>query len=462
MLRKDLRLELRSGESTLALLALSMLVLVVLVFALDAARVRSVDAAAGALWVAMVFAGMLGANRALLAERDNGAIRGLLLSPLDPGTLYAAKLAAALIFMAVAEVGAVILMVLFFNLEFDASIARLAPILALGAIGFSALATLLSAITGRTRGGDMLLPILAVPIFVPALIAGVKASAAALAGAPLDSMTDWLKIMIAFDVLFVTAGYLLFEHVVGAGLDYSMNSAIRNWLGYTTLALMIVALFMVFDYVPPEAEQGIAQLIFYFHVPLAWVAFASFGIVAIAGIFYLWLGDQLWDDLGYAAAETGMVFCTLMIVAGSIWAKPIWGTWWTWDSRLTTTFILWLMYGGYLMLRASADDTPQVARFGAVLGIVAALDVPIVIASVRLWRTIHPAVLVTKQGGHGLEDPRMVATLLVCLAAFTALWAWLLMLRFQQLRTRTRMSALAMRIAFANAAASDKQVMESS
>ncbi len=221
-----------------------------------------------------------------------------------------------------------------------------------------------------------------------------------------------------------------------------MNSAIRNGLGYATLAFMIAALFMVFDYAPPEAEQGIAQLIFYFHVPLAWVAFASFGLVAIAGIFYLWLGDQLWDDLGYAAAETGMVFCTLMI--------------------LTTTFILWLMYLGYLMLRASADDTPQVARFGAVLGIVAALDVPIVIASVRLWRTIHPAVLVTKQGGHGLEDPRMVATLLVCLAAFTAFWAWLLMLRFSQLRTRTRMSALAMRIAFANAAASDSKVMESS
>src|ERR1700677_5004547 len=215
VLRKDLRLELRSGESTLALLALSMLVLVVLVFALDAARVRSVDAAAGALWVAMVFAGMLGSNRALLAERQNGAIRGLLLSPLDPATLYAAKLAAALIFMAVAEVGAVILMVLFFNLDFDASTVRLAPILVLGAIGFSALATLLSAITGRTRGGDMLLPILAVPIFVPALIAGVKASAAALAGAPLASMGDWLKIMIAFDMLFVTAGYLLFEHVVG-------------------------------------------------------------------------------------------------------------------------------------------------------------------------------------------------------------------------------------------------------
>ena len=233
------------------------------------------------------------------------------------------------------------------------------------------------------------------------------------------------------------------------------NPTIRNWLGFSTLALMVASLFMVFDYVPPDAEMGIAQLIFYYHVPLAWVAFASFGLVAIAGIFYLWLGDQLWDDLGYAAAETGMVFCTLMIVAGSIWAKPIWGTWWTWDSRLTMTFILWLMYGGYLMLRASADDTPQVARFGAVIGIVAAMDVPIVIVSVRLWRTIHPAVLVTKQGGHGLEDPRMIWTLLVSLTAFTLLWAWFLMLRFTQLRTRSRMGRLAGGIALAAAAASD-------
>src|ERR1700687_6506710 len=199
------------------------------------------------------------------------------------------------------------------------------------------------------------------------------------------------------------------------------NSA--SWLGLVTLALMVAALFMIFAYVPTEADQGIVQRIFYFPVPCAWVAFASFGLVAVAGVLYLWLGDQIWDDLGYASAESGMVFCTLTLVTGSLWARPIWGVWWSGDLRLTTTFILWLMYGGYLMPRASADDTPPSARFGAVLEIVAALDVPIVIASVRLWRTIHPAVLVTKQGGHGLEDPRMVATLLVCLAAFTVFWA---------------------------------------
>jgi heme exporter protein C len=234
-----------------------------------------------------------------------------------------------------------------------------------------------------------------------------------------------------------------------------MKATFTNLLGVTSLVLMIVSLFMVFEWVPTEADQGIVQRIFYFHVPCAWVAFAAFGIVAIAGIFYLWLRDQIWDDLGYAAAETGMVFCTLVLITGSLWAKPIWGTWWTWDSRLTTTFILWLLYGGYLMLRAMADDTPEVARFGAVVGIVAALDVPVVIVSVRLWRTIHPAVLVTRQGSHGLEDPRMVITLLVSLAAFTVLFAWILMLRFTQLRTGTRLNVIRRDIALAEAAAGD-------
>ena len=234
-----------------------------------------------------------------------------------------------------------------------------------------------------------------------------------------------------------------------------MKNAFRSALGWTTLVLMVVALFMVFEWVPTEEDQGIVQRIFYFHVPCAWVAFAAFGIVAIAGAFYLWLKDQIWDDLGYAAAEIGMVFCTLVLVTGSLWAKPIWGTWWTWDSRLTTTFILWLLYGGYLLVRTMGDKTPEVARFGAVIGIVAALDVPVIVLSVRLWRTIHPAVLITRTGEHGLEDPRMVVTLLVSLAAFTALFGWLLLLRFQQLRTDSRLTTIRREVALIEAAAGD-------
>jgi heme exporter protein C len=144
-----------------------------------------------------------------------------------------------------------------------------------------------------------------------------------------------------------------------------------------------------------------------------------------------------------------MLFCTLMLLSGSLWAKPIWGTWWTWDSRLTTSFVLWLLYGGYLVMRAMLDESEQVARFAAVVGIVAALDVPVVIVSVRLWRTIHPAVLVTRQGGHGLEDPRMIVTLLVSIAAFTLMFAWLLMLRLTVLRLRTRIGEVARAIAMA-------------
>jgi heme exporter protein B len=216
ILRKDLRLELRSGESTIALVALSLLILVVLVFALDpVGGVRDAATAAGALWVAMIFAGVIGSTRALLAERDNGCIRALIVSPLDRGALYLAKLAAAFIFMAIAEAAAIVLMVLFFNLNFDSRLLRLLPIIALGALGFSALSTLLAAISGRLRAGDLLLPLLAVPMFVPALIAGVKASGAALTGASFGASAQWLKVLIAFDVIFLTSGYLLFEHVIG-------------------------------------------------------------------------------------------------------------------------------------------------------------------------------------------------------------------------------------------------------
>jgi heme exporter protein B len=212
---KDLRLELRSGVSTTALIALSILILVTLVFSMPESGTRGAEPAAGALWVALIFSGMLGATRSLTAERENGCIRALVLSPVDPSTIYAAKLLASFIFMAIAETASVIMMVLFFNLDFDLRIVRLGPVIALGALGFAALATLLAAISGRTRAGDVLLPLLAVPMFVPALIAGVQASGAALAGMPFAAFATWLKILIAFDVLFVVSGYLLFEYVVG-------------------------------------------------------------------------------------------------------------------------------------------------------------------------------------------------------------------------------------------------------
>ena len=214
ILRKDLRLELRSGESTIAMVALSMLILVVIVFALSQAGARGTEAAAGALWIALLFSGMLGATRTLNAERENGCIAGLLMGPADRAAIYLAKLAAALVFMAVAEAAAVILMVLFFNLNFDLGLLRMLPVLVLGLVGFAALAIMLAAIAGHTRLGDLILPMLAVPIFVPALIAGVKASAILLNGAPFMVASVWIRVLMAFDVIYLVAGYLLFEHVI--------------------------------------------------------------------------------------------------------------------------------------------------------------------------------------------------------------------------------------------------------
>ena len=193
--------------------AVSFLILIVLTFALDAPG-KSASIGAGALWVAMIFSGIMGAARVLIGEWENGCIRGLLLSPIERTSIYCAKLFAAFVFMALAELAAIFLMVLFFNLDFDVRLIRLAPALAMGTLGFAALATLLATIQVRARLGDLMLALLAVPLFVPALIAGVKASDAALAGLPFQAFAQWLKILAACDILFLTAGYLLFEKVI--------------------------------------------------------------------------------------------------------------------------------------------------------------------------------------------------------------------------------------------------------
>jgi heme exporter protein B len=214
IVRKDLMIELRGGHTTIALVVLSGLILVVLVMAFNAASHRATELAAGALWVALIVAGVLGSNSVIAAERENQCIRGLRLSPIDPATIYAAKLCSAFIFMTVAEIATVTLLVLFFNLNFGGELAILIPVLILGTAGFSALSTLLSAICSQTRAGELLLPLLIVPVFVPALIAGVKASEILLNNGSLGEVMTWLKILVAFDVLFVTAGYLLFEYVI--------------------------------------------------------------------------------------------------------------------------------------------------------------------------------------------------------------------------------------------------------
>jgi heme exporter protein C len=199
------------------------------------------------------------------------------------------------------------------------------------------------------------------------------------------------------------------------------RNLINNLLLGLGLALMIAALYMVFIYVPTEKSMGIVQRIFYFHVSLAWVSFLAFLVTFVSSICYLRKRGLKWDYIAHASAEVGVVFTSLVLITGPIWAKAAWGIWWTWDARLTTSLVLWLTYIAYLLVRSYATEPARGARFGAVVGIVGFIDVPIVFLTVNIWRTQHPATIVFADG---ITAP-MLMTLGVCIAAFTVLYVLL-------------------------------------
>ena len=182
--------------------------------------------------------------------------------------------------------------------------------------------------------------------------------------------------------------------------------------------LMVAALYMVFIYVPTDKNTGAVQRIFYFHVPLAWIGFLAFFVVFVCSILYLTKRAMKWDTIASASAEVGVVFTSLVLITGSVWAKAAWGIWWTWDARLTATLVLWFTYVAYLLVRHYTTEDSQRARLSAVLGIVGFIDVPIVALAVMLWRTQHPGAIIFEGG----LVPSMIFTLLVCIVAFTVLY----------------------------------------
>jgi heme exporter protein C len=206
-----------------------------------------------------------------------------------------------------------------------------------------------------------------------------------------------------------------------------------GWLSAVALALGLV---MAFGVAPREVSQGNVQRIMYVHPPLAWVAYLAFGVVAAASIVYLVRRRPGADRLAHASAEVGVVFTGLAIATGSIWGKPTWGTWWTWDARLTSVAILFVMYLGYLLLRGTIEDRERAARYCAVLGIVAALDMPLVHFSVYWWRTLHQPPSLMKPGGFS-GSAAILWPLLVNLAAFTVLYAYLVAKRVRLLHAET-------------------------
>jgi heme exporter protein C len=190
-------------------------------------------------------------------------------------------------------------------------------------------------------------------------------------------------------------------------------------LDLLTVPLVAVALYFAMVRAPQAARDagGMVQRVFYFHVPFAMAAFLGFAIVLAASVGFLAHGRRSWDAAAEAAAETGFLCCTVVLLTGPVWARFAWGTWWTWDARLTSTLVLWLIYAGYLVLRAYMADDARMRRYAAVLGIIGALNVPIVYFSVRWFRTQHPTTFIAQEGG--LEPLMAVSLRLGMLAVFT-------------------------------------------
>jgi heme exporter protein C len=186
---------------------------------------------------------------------------------------------------------------------------------------------------------------------------------------------------------------------------------------------------LALGYTPIEARQGLAQKIFYLHVPAAWSALLAFSLVGIASVLYLWLHDSRLDRFAAASAEVGVAFSAVMLTTGPIWAKPIWGTWWTWDARLTLTLFLFFLFVGYLALRAAVHDPAERARFSAVVGILGMLLVPFIHLSVYLFRTLHPQPIVLKPSAPSLP-PEMLRTLLISTVVFTLLYVGFVTARY--------------------------------
>ncbi|MDZ7779290.1 MAG: cytochrome c biogenesis protein CcsA [Gemmatimonadota bacterium] len=202
----------------------------------------------------------------------------------------------------------------------------------------------------------------------------------------------------------------------------------------TTLAVLgllglVGVYWLSFFWVPTEATQGIAQRIFYVHVPAAWTAFLAFGLSALTSGMYLWLRDERLDRAALAAAEGGMVFATIMLMTGPLWGKIAWGTFWTWEPRLTLTLLLWFIFLGYFMVRSSTENPEKGKRFAAVVAIVGALDIPFIHLSVLWFRSLHPQPVVVKPEGPTLPGD-MLTLLLTSLAVFTVLFFGLFLLRY--------------------------------
>lgn len=218
----------------------------------------------------------------------------------------------------------------------------------------------------------------------------------------------------------------------------------RRILGTLALIFILLGLYWGLVQAPPDAFQGNVQRIMYLHIPTILTAYLSFFLVFVGSCLYLWKREKRDDNLAYSAAEIGVLLTALTIVEGSIWGKPTWGVWWTWDARLTLTAILLLIFVGYLMLRSLIEEENRGAIAGAVLGIIGFLDIPLIHMSVYWWRTLHqpPSILRPDKAPWENIHPAMLIALSINFIAFFLLYFYLLSIRFRLGETREEIRRL--------------------
>ena len=201
-----------------------------------------------------------------------------------------------------------------------------------------------------------------------------------------------------------------------------------RWLGIATVVALAVFVYTSFFFAPEDEVQGVVQRIFYVHVASAWIAAVAFFVVFVGSIAYLVKRDLRWDGLAGASADVGLLFTTVVLVTGMLWGKAIWGVFWTWEPRLTSVLVLWLLYLAYVAIRAYVPERTRKARFAAVLGIVAFLDVPIVYLSVMWWRTLHPQTVIITERGPQLPAGMLIA-MIVGLITFSLVYVYFVRMR---------------------------------
>jgi heme exporter protein C len=216
----------------------------------------------------------------------------------------------------------------------------------------------------------------------------------------------------------------------------------RIILGAVAILLVIASAYAAFFIAPEERTMGLIQRIFYFHVASAWAGFTAFFLCFLGNLLYVWKRAQKYDWLAVSGAEVGLAFTTVVLITGPIWAHPVWGIWWTWDARLTSTFVLWLLYVSYLLLRTLVEEPDRRALLSSLFGIFAFLDVPLVFGAIRWWRTQHPQPVIMGGQGSGL-DPTMKSVFFFSALAMHVLMLFLVAERYALEKMQTETDFLA-------------------